>query len=548
MMWTRALFRLGIIALLVFGVGCAHGRSIKHGDEYFERGNYEAALRSYRDAQVARPGSEEALARARQAERLLADDATERLRAAVDGEGRVGPALQRADEVLGLVLSEDLQRRVVTQVESSVLTLVERSRVGGRLANALAILDQAQFVANSHPGAFGKGYRVFSHRVDELEGQWSEELVERSRAAASGGRLASAALYGAMAQSLSGAPSPVGEPEGFARQVRVQHGWAVVAQQVGGDRASSVEETLRAREPFAAIGFGADARQYQFEAVMSLEGSEPRVERWEEVEQRSEEYQSGTREVPNPAYLSQRDELIEAESYVVRLERDIAKSEHELHEYRREFRKDKREGMSTSLSSMGIEREEERLSRLHEDMIDARYRVEREYLELQRIAPTLLEPVYSMHSYEVVAQWAELAATYDVVIDAPALAFEHIGSVDVAEREVSFRHSAQPVIDLRARRDPLPRAAVLGELFEASLAEGVADELLTGFERYRRQFVDRPGSAVERVEALATYILLSPQRVDASLAHELAELSGVPAPEAVLTRLVATPGARVAVR
>ncbi|TXD35076.1 hypothetical protein FRC96_11865 [Lujinxingia vulgaris] len=534
--------------MLVITMGCAHGRSLKYGDEHLEDGNYEAALRSYRDAQIARPGSQEALARARRAERLLVDDAIAALDGAVHGQHRVEVALRRSDEVLELVLSKDLRQRLTTRFGSAVLTLAERARVEGQIARSLSVLDQAQMVVDAHPAAFGEGYRVFSHRVDELEQLWSAELIERARAAIEGGRPASAALYGAMAQSLGAAPLAVGEPERFAREIRQQHGWSVVARNVASSRVAGLERAMRAREPFAAIGFGVDASAYQYEAVLYLDGSEPRVERWEEAEQRSEEYQSGTREVANPAYLNQRDDLLRAEERVVRLERDIAKSQHELHEHRREHREEKREGMPTSLTLSKIEREEDRLSDLREDMIDARYRVEQEYLDLQRIPPTLLEPVYSMHSYEVIAQWAELAASYDVVLDVPAVAFEHVGSVNVAERDVSFRHHAQPELELRARRDPEPRAAVLAERFEASLAEASGSEVLAGFDQYRRRWAEHQGSAVERVEALATYILLSPQRVDAGLARELATLSGVPAPEGVLTRLVASPGPRVSVR
>ena len=548
MEWLRFLIRISILSMLVITMGCAHGRSLKYGDEHLEDGNYEAALRSYRDAQIARPGSQEALARARRAERLLVDDAIAALDGAVHGQQRVEVALRRSDEVLELVLSKDLRQRLTTRFGSAVLTLAERARVEGQIARSLSVLDQAQMVVDAHPAAFGEGYRVFSHRVDELEQLWSAELIERARAAIEGGRPASAALYGAMAQSLGGAPLAVGEPERFAREIRQQHGWSVVARNVASSRVAGLERAMRAREPFAAIGFGVDASAYQYEAVLYLDGSEPRVERWEEAEQRSEEYQSGTREVANPAYLNQRDDLLRAEERVVRLERDIAKSQHELHEHRREYREEKREGMPTSLTLSKIEREEDRLSDLREDMIDARYRVEQEYLDLQRIPPTLLEPVYSMHSYEVIAQWAELAASYDVVLDVPAVAFEHVGSVNVAERDVSFRHHAQPELELRARRDPEPRAAVLAERFEASLAEASGSEVLAGFDQYRRRWAEHQGSAVERVEALATYILLSPQRVDAGLARELATLSGIPAPEGVLTRLVASPGPRVSVR
>ncbi|RDV38054.1 hypothetical protein DV096_09570 [Bradymonadaceae bacterium TMQ3] len=534
--------------MLVIGVGCAHGRSLKYGDEHFERGNYEAALRSYRDAQIARPGSQEALQRARRAERLLVDDALVALDKAVDGQQRVEVALGRVDEVLGLVRSDDLRQRLTTRFGSAVLTLADRFRGEGRIANALSVLDHAQLVVDAHPRAFGEGFREFSHRVSELERVWSEELVGRAHAAMEGGRPASAALYGAMAQSLDATVLSVGVADRFAREVRQRHGWSIVAEYVNPSRVKGIEAAVRARAPFAAIGFGVDVREFQYEADLNLDGSEPRLERWEEAEQRSEEYQSGTREVSNPAYVDQRDELLRAEESVVRLERDIAKSEHALHEHRREYREDERKGLPTSLSSTRIEREEERLSELREDMIDARYRVEREYLELQRIPPTLLEPVYSMHSYEVIAQWAELSATYDVVVDVPGVAFEHTGSVEVAERDVSFRHRAQRELDLGARRDPLPRESVLGDRFEASLAEEVGAEVLSGFDGYRRQWASRQGSAVERVEALATYILLSPQRVDASLSSELARLSGIPAPEVVLTRLVASPGPRVSMR
>lgn len=548
MEWLRFLFRISILSVLIITMGCAHGRSLKYGDEHLKDGNYEAALRSYRDAQIARPGSEEALERARRAEQLLINDAIAALDGAVHGEQRVEVALRRSDEVLELVLSKDLRQTLTTRFGSAVLTLAERARVEGQIARALSVIDQAQVVVDAHPAAFGEGYRVFSHRVDELEQLWSAELVERARGAIEGGRPASAALYGAMAQSLSTAPLPVGEPERFAREVRQRHGWSIVAPTVALFRLKGLESAVRAREPFAAIGFGVDASAFQYEAVLFLDGSEPRVERWEEAEQRSEEYQSGTREVANPAYLNQRDDLLRAEERVVGLERDIARSQHELHEHRREYREAKREGMPTSLSLTKIESEEDRLSDLREDMIDARYRVEREYLELQRIAPTLLEPVYSMHSYEVIAQWAELATTYDVVLDVPAVAFEHGGSVTVAERDVSFRHRAQPELELRARRDPEPREAVLAERFEASLAEAFGAEVLSGFDQYRRRWANHQGSAVERVEALATYILLSPQRVDAALASELARLSGIPSPEGVLTRLVASPGPRVSAR
>ncbi|RVU42276.1 hypothetical protein EA187_16960 [Lujinxingia sediminis] len=548
MAWLRGLIHITVLSMLVVGVGCAHGRSLKHGDEHFERGNYEAALRSYRDAQIARPGSQEALQRARRAERLLVDDALVALDKAVDGQQRVEVALGRADEVLEIVRSDDLRERLTTRFGSAVLTLADRFRGEGRIATALSVLDQAQSVVESHPSAFGDGFQEFSHRVSELERVWSEELVGRAHAAMEGGRPASAALYGAMAQSLDATVLSVGVADRFAREVRQRHGWSIVAEYVNPSRVKGIEAAVRARAPFAAIGFGVDVREFQYEADLNLDGSEPRLERWEEAEQRSEEYQSGTREVSNPAYVDQRDELLRAEESVVRLERDIAKSEHALHEHRREYREDERKGLPTSLSSTRIEREEERLSELREDMIDARYRVEREYLELQRIPPTLLEPVYSMHSYEVIAQWAELSATYDVVVDVPGVAFEHTGSVEVAERDVSFRHRAQRELDLGARRDPLPRESVLGDRFEASLAEEVGAEVLSGFDGYRRQWASRQGSAVERVEALATYILLSPQRVDASLSSELARLSGIPAPEVVLTRLVASPGPRVSMR
>jgi|SRR5690554_2472894 len=109
---NRGLIVFVLIALVALGAGCAHGRSLKDGDADFARGDYVGALQSYRDSQVSKPGSEEAAARALEAERRLVDDAIAALESARRGELRIDSALLQSDGVFELLRDPEQSARL----------------------------------------------------------------------------------------------------------------------------------------------------------------------------------------------------------------------------------------------------------------------------------------------------------------------------------------------------------------------------------------------------------------------------------------------------
>ncbi|RAL25019.1 hypothetical protein DL240_02055 [Lujinxingia litoralis] len=530
--------RLVVILVLSLSIGCAHSRSIKGGDEHFAQGDYVSALRAYRDAQVARPGSQEAAQRAFEAERALSRDTLSRLEAARRGEVDVYNVISQIDTVLGLLKGGEFRREVAARY-GDVMVEVGLSRAGREgFRQGLDVLDAAQRVALEHARAFPELRDSIGDTIAELEGQWAVVLEERAQAAQQQGRPGSAALYGAVARSLVASGDLVGVPEELASEVRRAYGWTLEVVEPSLVNAVGLRASLPARASLAAVDFGGE-EGFELAGEFLLLGGPAELQRWEEVEERSQEYQSGTRMVENPVHSGQRSALISREQDVLELERDIAKEELRLQEYRREFRRRTRDGESTTFVESDIERSERRLSRYHQSLIDARYSMERQFLELEKVPPYVEEPVYSEHFYEVVGQWASLEGAFDARVQVVGADVDEQKGIAFAKSSVSYRHAAQPVLGLARRAESLPSEAALREAFAEEVLRESVGLVADSFETYReRWLVPGDGGESERVEALATYVLLSPQSVAPQAARELEELTGIARPQDVLLSLV----------
>lgn len=524
-MKMRALRAVSVFLMLLMAVGCAHRRDIRAGDEYMEAGAYRAALGHYRAAQERRPKSEPIREKVDAAEQRVLEETLRDVNDAIS-EGDIEGAIYEAADVARIIEDPDRLDELEAVIEMEVIREAEFLFEDQEFAAALLLID-------AHIVAFGEPLEPVAAIQNEISTFWEGELRSQARRYFEEDRFGGAALYYIKADFIGEIADPSAEREsrGLEAIQRVQRddGWGVhVGSNVHDDSLQRVvDRVFEFQFPEAIV----DARQeepFGMEAHIRLTITDPVFEDWEERETRSEEYQSGTRAVSNPAYEREQRNLSQAEDRVRTAERDVNNARRDLRSAERDLAQRRREGRSTSIQESRVDSAYSTLER-HERTLDSRRsEVDRSRSNLRQIDPTIEEPVYSTHYYEVTLQKGRMTTDVRLEIVAPSREFEYVHEYQVNEVMQSERHTAQPVIDLPGRDELAPSYRQMRRNLDVVLGNGVAEFLLRAFGRYRHHWVAQAAElpADDKLDRLARFVVLDPEDRDMSYERELRDMAG----------------------
>lgn len=520
-----------LLLMLVLG-GCAYGRYVEQGDKAYAEGNYDAAIRAYEQALEEDPEGEEASAGLEQSRRALAGEFADEAEAALEKGDWIGAVVAASRAHRELPENREVAR-IVQDVASAVASKANALEESGDFANAFLLIRS---VADSLPPATAK----YGPRADAVRDRWVEHLVEEGSAARQSGQYGSALLYYAKAASLKPDPGLGGERDELRRELLEE--WKYVAAVIPmDDRAKTATGSLRQRVEGTALRLEVveNARKAgEPDAVVEFRVDRPGSDVDISTRTESVRYQSGTEQVPNPAYERRLDDLEREQRELTRTENDITKLEQDLARYQDQVA---REGPSPNTSTgaeQNVSRAQSRLERERDDLIRQRRQVQRARERLADEPQTIEEPVYSTLDYPVETHTLEVRSTAQIDLAHPDGREAIAVSTPVVASASDETHGGYTVADVAADPLNLPRARDLYPALWGRAAQVAGGAVEQSFSGWRKTLLERAEAEVDdakKTDLLAIYLVTDPRNVDPVAPRELKALTGIPDAVAALT-------------
>lgn len=518
-----------LFTTLLIMAGCAFGNAMDRGDEYYKKGNYERALQSYEQALKIDPDSEEARQAIELTKRKLVEDYR------VKSEQQLA-----ADDYHGAIMTAHLAHRALPQARTTA-ELIEK--VSGACFERADALMEAEAYAHA-TSIYGSLYdrlppvsEKAEKRLIEVKSRWATQLVEGAAVAERDGRPADAMLQYGKAAQLTDDATLGGHRDRLRRQLIDRWTYLLVLEGSRTGFSSSVASSLR------GIGLGTllivdgqDAAGREVRASGNISMSSPQYRRETSTRIATKQYQSGTRQVPNPFYQNRVNDLEREERELIDIENDISRLQNDIARYQQQV---SAEGPSPGTSTgaeqnldravRNLEYERDRLRRQRDDVQRA--------LEALRDEPqTKEEPVYSTLEYEIrtttIIGEASISGAIRHADGRPRIDMGTAVSVSASDDE----HGSYPQAGITGDPLNLPGERVLDQALFDKAVSWVGEQAGASFGSWREKIFKQAQAARtddERVELYMTYILTWPNDVKPEAATAIASLRGIPDPATV---------------
>jgi tetratricopeptide (TPR) repeat protein len=526
--WFRSSFAASVLLSLTLMFGCAWQGHVKKGDEFLAAGNYDAAATEYAEALRLRPDDTEIASKLRDAQGGQVELRAKAAQVALDAND-TAQAVALAAEAYAILPDHPTTTALIDHVVDVAGQRAKASADAGQFAEAMAIYDQ---ILAGLPSA---RERVTTD-AKAVTDAWVARLTTSASEAEAAGRTGSSLLYRSKIAALTGQASP--ERDAAREQVSTQLRYLVVIKAKGSE-ASSVAASLLGKQAgtlleIASAGEGAAAR-------LSLTIGKPKFGSDKQSREQEAQYQSGTKQVPNPFYKSAQDEVLDEERRLVENENEVTTQEKYVNQYSADVsREGDTPGVSTG-AEQNLWNAQSRLEAAQRSVQDQRNAVIRAKEKAASTPQTSDEPVYSTHRYSitthVITATVQVKAQLEHSDGRPAIAIDQPLTASAQDDE----NAAQDVAGVAADPLNLPSKDELATQLFAQAAAPIAGVIAESFAGHRQVLLTQAGAAAEpneKLELLLRHVIVDPRNVDPQVVAQILALSGVPD----AATLLATPG------
>ncbi len=525
---------LSLLALLWAACTSSYQKQLDAGDALMSQGAYRDALQAYRAAAREEPDAPEARERAAQAQRALLAEYTAQLRELL-ARGEHPAAVQLAADAYASAPEDPATSAITREVSLAMQQRSARALEAGDFASALDALTLTyQHLPTERVG--------LEAPIQDLKQRWAEALVGSAQQAQSAGYEGDALLLYAKAATLVMDPDYVRQRDALRASLLGQHPYRVLLRGRGTRDVRVVQEGIDGLDWAQNVKLVAHERTAQL--VLAYEVSAARFREERTSSTRTVRYKSGTRQVPNPAYQRDQEEVLRQQRELVRRQEEVAKRERELANYQQQVAREGDTPGTSTMAEQGVSRTQSSLSRERDNAIDQQRRVIRAQEQAARTPQLIEEDVYSDLPYEVTRY--DRLGELPLVLEARVVgaqgddAAQHLRITTSASDET---HAAYPFAGVSGDPLNLPSEAQLRRELLAGAADRVVAAVLAELTTYRRALVTQAMTLADeraRIHQLVIVILLDPTQVDADVLEEIVATRGIPD----VVRVLAPPAPR----
>ncbi|MBA2662505.1 MAG: hypothetical protein H0U74_09445 [Bradymonadaceae bacterium] len=422
-----------------------------------------------------------------------------------------------------------IEREVVVRIEERAGKVLESAD----FAQALRLYD-AVFERLGNQGQEAQERRA------EIRIRWSKDLVKRADVAEQDSQPARGVLLLSKAFALTADPELASRRDAYLDRVRAERRYKVLAVGNSAEAGFAYVSERLMREMMGPFFEVYSPTVDKPQASLRLAVGKPRFDTDRRTRTERVNYQSGTRQAPNPHYKSRQDRVHDEERRVLEVEQEITRQQQYVSKYQSDV---EREGPSPNVSTgaeQNLSNARSRLESAQRRVIDQRQQLQRARDDLNNSPQFVEEAVYSDHTYTVTTHTLRAAASLHGELThrdgRAAIPLDAQLQVEASDDE----YAAQPVINLAERRLELPSAqALTPRLYEQAYRRSY-DALAHSFEQHRLELFDRAKNTTasdQRSELYVIYMLMDLGSIEPSASIALAALEGIPDSVAVLTQL-----------
>jgi len=517
--------------LLTVLAGCAYGRHIKSGDELFQKGEYEQALAQYEAAQKLDPKAEEAHLKVSAAREKVVEQSTALARESL-GKGDFLGAVAGAAKAFKQLPDSGTVQALVREVSE------------GTRAGAAALIGQQQFaqglkLLETLGAQLPTEASTVAPRLTEARAAWTASLLGRAQKAEKAGLDAEALLLLSKAAQLTPGAPGTERREPLRTRLLERHGYSVQLSGTPTEPGFAYVSAGLKERPFPGVVrvLGAGEKAARPNAVLRASLGAPGFDARSKSRTESAQYQSGTRQVPNPFYETRERNLETEERRLVEYENEVMRQQQYVEQYQADVAREGSTPNVTTGAEQNLSNAQSRLISARARVMDQRNQVQRAREELRRESPTKDEPVYSSLAYtvttHVLTAVSQVRGSIEHPDGRPTLALD----TPLVAAAHDDEHPAQPIA--RVAKDPLQlpsKESLTQELYADALKL-----LVSGIEQsaasYQASLLEaaRQAPPEKKLNGLAVYLLVSPGKAVMDVQEELQALSGIPDAVSVLT-------------
>lgn len=528
--YTHARLLLPLLLILSLLTGCAYGNHLDKGDEYFEKRQYELALKEYDSALKLKPDSEDAKERLSKTKRRLIEIYAERAKTLANN-GDFNAAIKLTADAYNQDPNSLAVERLINDISLKTQTHAEQLTQAQEHAKALSLLNLLyEQLPTERDG--------LELKLEALKLAWANTLSERAVIAEKAGHAGDALLLYAKAAALMLTPEASAKRDELRARLVDQNAYLfAVNLKSSTPAAQAVQSSLERSSWVQNMRLSKDTKNLHAQ-VMVVAGK-PAFARDSSSTSRTVSYKSGTRQVPNPFYKGKQDDVVREQKELLRYQQDLNRAEQDVNRYSQSVA---REGDTPGVSTGA----EQSLSRAQSDLTRARDNVARQQQRVfraQEIAantPQLIEEdVYSNLTYAITTHSIRGALPLTVNIthaDARSPIEQTLSLVTSAS---DTEHAAYPVANIPIDLKQLPSESTLTAELQAQAQLVAQKVLLQSLSSYRQQLLDQAKSTTDegqRIHLYVIYILLDPTAVAPEVVSEIDAARGVPDSINVLAR------------
>ncbi|KIG13860.1 hypothetical protein DB30_07515 [Enhygromyxa salina] len=525
----RRRFRLGLgaaVLSLTLAFGCAWQGHVKKGDEFMAAANYDAAATEYAEALRLHPDDEEIIAKLADAQLGQIEARVQSVRAALTS-GANSQAIALTAEAYKILPTHPKTIALVDEVVEVTSQRATQSAEAGQFADAMQIFDA---IGNGLPSAASR----VSAAKQAVTQAWVAQLSEAAATAQGAGRVGSVLMYQSKIAALSG--QGIAERDAARAQVVAQLRYFVQVKTKSNDEgANTVAAALSGRQGASLLEVGSAGERPA--ATLTIEFGKPKFSTDKQTRQETAQYQSGTKQVPNPFYKMAQDDVLDEERRLMERENDVTKQERYVDQYTADVAREGDTPGTTTGAEQNLSNARSRLEANRRSLEDQRNTLMRAKEKAASTAQTTEEAVYSTHSYTVTTHkltvTVQAKAKLDHADGRPGSTMDQPLSASAQDDT----HPAQNIAGVAEDPLSLPGKHELAAELYMQAAPTVGQLVAASFADYRAGLLAQANAATdpgEKLELLLRYVIVDPQYADARIVADVLTISGVPDVAALL--------------